>query len=175
MVDKPVDVEEGFGGDGSGSQPIAYFFGSLAVTDNAKLYRKFSSRLAFAVNSRLASMNDAKKSGAIICAPSDLTEHQIRELLEVYRVNLVLVVGNERLHSTLSKTIQPPQDYILLKVPKSGGVVSKEPSWRRATQQAAINRYFYGRRQEFSPFSSTLSFDEINIRKLGEGTALHSN
>lgn len=171
VMERVIDVEEGVGGDGGTSQPIAYFYGSTSSADNVRLYRKMLSRVAFAVNGRLASMDDVQKSGAIICCPGELSEEGILQVQDLFKVSLVLVVGNERLHSTVSKTMQQHRpSCTVLKLPKSGGVVSKDAAWRRAQMQAQFQRYFYGAKGEYSPFSITLNFDEVQIRRLGEGS-----
>lgn len=171
VMGRLIDVEEGVGGDGGGGgQPIAYFYGSLMPADNARLYRRMLGRLAFAANGRLAAMDDPQKSGAIICCPAEMNEDLMREVQELFKASLILVVGNERLHSTLGKTMQQHQpSCTVLKLPKSGGVVSKDAAWRRAQLQSHFHRYFYGAKGEYSPFSTTLGFDEVQIRRLGEG------
>jgi polyribonucleotide 5'-hydroxyl-kinase len=163
VLERVIDVEDGIGE----GQPCAYFYGSTAPADNSKLYRKMTNRLAFAVNGRLASMSDQSKSGAIICTGADCEEY-IAEIQELFRASLVLVVGNERLHSTVSKTLSAIPNCTVLKLPKSGGVVSKDNNYRRGRLQAAFHRYFYGPKSEYSPFSIVLTFDEVRIRRLGE-------
>lgn len=157
-------MEEGFGE----FQPCMYFYGSTQITDNPKLYRRLLSRLAFAVNGRLATMDDPLRSGAIICTGAD-SEEYIAEIQEQFKVNLVLVVGNERLHSSVSKHLKERPNCTVLKLPKSGGVVQKDATFRRNLMQYQFQRYFYGSKQEYSPFSIIIPSDDLQIRRLGEG------
>lgn len=117
VLDRVIDVEDAV----IEGQPCSYFFGHPSPADNPKLYRKMLGRLAFAANGRLASMDDALKVGAIICTAGE-GEEFIGEIQEQYRARLVLVVGNERLHSTVSKHLQGQSGCTVLKLPKSGGV-----------------------------------------------------
>lgn len=165
VLDKLIDLEESILVDSA--QSCLYYFGALNPSDNSKLYRRLVSRLSFSVNARLASMNDPVKSGAIVCAPA-AAEEFISELQEQFKAKLVLVVGNERLHSTISKSLKG-RDCTVLKLSKSGGVVQKDPAFRTSQSQWHFHRYFYGPRQEYSPFTIILPFDEVHIRRLGEG------
>lgn len=171
LLERPMDVEDGMGvgGDGS-SQPCLYYYGSTLPTDNIKLYRRLMARLAMSVNGRLAALNDEGKSGAIICCPAE-GQDLVEEIQQLFKASLILVVGNERLYSTVSKALAgregPP--CTVLRLPKSGGVVSKDRAYRRDRMQASFQRYFYGSRGEYSPFSIILAFDEVQVRRLGEG------
>lgn len=164
-VDRTLPIEE----ESREVQPNCYFYGSLAPADHPKYYRKVTARLAYAVNGRLAAANDAKKSGAIITAPGDVDEEGVGELVSLFRVSLVLVVGNERLYVTVAKALANHHPAVtVIKLPKSGGVVVKDAGWRREHLQHAFHRYYYGPNQEFSPFTLLLSFDEVQIRRVGE-------
>jgi len=167
LLDRLIDVEEGLQGLGE-SQPINYFYGNLNVADNMKLYKKVLGRLAYAVNGRLAvSAKEGGSGGAIICMPTE-GEELVGELQELFKAQLVLVIGNERLFVTVGKLLQDRPGCTVLKLPKSGGVVAKDTAWRRQRQQFAFKKYFYGAKREYSPFSLVLSFDEVFLRRLGE-------
>ena len=60
----------------------------------------------------------------------------------------------------------------MLKLPRSGGVVSKDSSFRRQNQSRAFKSYFYGPRMEFHPFSLTVSFPSIVIYRVADAAAL---
>lgn len=143
----------------------SYFYGHQLPSDNTKMYEKLMKRLSFAVNSRLAAASeDSTKSGAIIIAPADIGEH-LSTIRENFNVNLIIVIGNERLHSTIVKN-EP--SCTVLKVPLSGGYVQLEPSYRRDLAQKQFKSYFYGPSHEFTPFSLVLPFEELQLRRLGE-------
>lgn len=179
ILDKPVDVTgEPLMSEGT---PIIYFNGNASWHDPqgqpSKLFRRLATRLAFAVNGKLASLEENDKSGAIICMPPD-SEELVAEVRDLFKVNLVLVVGNERLYITVNKALtgsgenesnsDRQKTTTVLKLPKSGGVVAKDTAWRKLHQQSCFQRYFYGNKKEYSPFSLVLSFDDVDIRRLGE-------
>lgn len=161
-IDRVMDPEEGcsFGDAGR----CSYFYGHQLPSDNPKMYSKLMERLAFAVNSRLAASEDSNKSGAIIIAPASITEH-LGTIREAFRASLIIVIGNERLHSTIVKA-EPT--CTVLKVPLSGGYVQLDSSYRRSLAQHQFKAYFYGPRQEYTPFSQVLPFEDLQLRRLGE-------
>lgn len=167
-LEEVVDIENGFP---ETPGRISYFYGHQASTENSKLYRKLVGRLAFAANARLASMEDPFKSGALMIAPTEINEH-LQEIKELFKVSVILVIGNERLHSTIAKN---HPDVSVLKAPLSGGVVQLDSTFRRSLSQKQFRAYFYGPRHEFTPFSVVLHFDDVHIRRLGESAVAPSS
>lgn len=182
-VARPIDLEEGVSADG---QPdLAYFYGHTGTKDSAKTFKKLMARLAEAVLKRLDAMHRQRRfSGVFVVAPGDADEPLIEEIQRAFHANVVLVIGNERLHSSLQKRLSssaPPLSptagssaaCTVLKLPKSGGVVAKDAAYRRFCQQRQFKTYFYGARGEFSPFSITLAVSSIRIYRFGHGTRSH--
>ena len=80
--------------------------------------------------------------------------------IDAFHINVVLVLGHDRLYSMLgthikkafkneeeivsvpspSKRVRPK----LIKLPRSGGVSERDPSFRRSSRSRCIRRYFYG-------------------------------
>jgi polyribonucleotide 5'-hydroxyl-kinase len=163
-IDKTVDIEDGF----PEGQVCSYYFGHRNASDNSKMYQKLLGRLAFAVNGRLASMNDERKSGAIIVAPSEV-EPFLSSIQDLFQVNVIFVIGSERLHSTIVKSFgNVSMDLSVLKLSLSGGFVKLDSAFRKAEFQRQVRSYFYGRRDEYTPFSNTRSYDSIKMYRLGE-------
>jgi polyribonucleotide 5'-hydroxyl-kinase len=167
-LDKVVDIEEGFP---ESPGRISYFYGHQQPLDNLKLYKKCMSRIAFAVNSRLASMDDPLKSGAIVIAPSG-TDELLEEIKNAFNISIIVVIGNERLHSTIAKKIA---GVTVLKAPLSGGYVELDSSFRKAHIQQLFRAYFNGNRGEFTPFSMVIPFDDLQLRRLGESVLAPSS
>jgi polyribonucleotide 5'-hydroxyl-kinase len=85
-------------------------------------------------------------------------------------VDILAVVGNERLHSELLKKLQPTYTNLnILKLPKSGGVVLKDAAFRRLQMMKCIKSYFYGPQMEYSAFPVIIPFNDLHIRRIGEG------
>jgi len=125
--------------------------------------------------------------------------------ISALRITVILVMGHDRLYSMLTNRF-PEQQQVqqskreqrkklpkVIKLPRSGGVVSRDSSFRRTSRSQSIKRYFYGipdltpnigtvtsnNTSEFTilstsalvnPFGPTLlqlPFSELKIYKLG--------
>jgi polyribonucleotide 5'-hydroxyl-kinase len=64
----------------------------------------------------------------------------------------------------------------ILKLNKSGGVVSLDKSTRRQMQLQRVKEYFYGSfGNDLTPFSQTVSFSDIVVRRVVEGSLAPSS
>ncbi|CAI5503783.1 unnamed protein product [Closterium sp. Naga37s-1] len=103
--------------------------------------------------------------------------------IDALRANVVLVLGQERLYSMLSehyrsKAAAAAADGIpaghaaaveVVKLVRSGGAVSRASKFRQRLRQAVIKAYFYGPERQFSPHSSTSSWSEYTVLRVGGG------
>lgn len=178
--DRPLNVDESWHSLPR-SQLISFFYGSTVISDNPKVYRRLCERLGSVVKDRCAFAN---ASVVYIISPTEMSNESaatmtpatlnlLSDLKTFFEVDVVVVIGNERLHVTVNKHLsemeRPP---VVLKIPKSGGVVSKDASFRRALQSRQFRSFFYGPNQEFHPFSLTLQASNVTIYRVGDTTAL---
>ena len=178
--DRPLDVEEAWHSQPQ-AQIISLFYGSTVVADNSKVYGRLCEKMGDIVNKRSTSL----ASVVYVIAPSEVgneatatnqtTKSLLISLQKYFNIDHILVIGNERLHVTVSKHISDDSssdEVKVLKLPRSGGVVSKDSSFRRQNQSRAFKSYFYGPRMEFHPFSLTVSFPSIVIYRVADAAAL---
>ena len=57
----------------------------------------------------------------------------------------------------------------VVKLPKSGGVVTRSPATRKAARVQRVRDYFYGSTGDLMPHVVELTFDEASIFKVGGG------
>lgn len=167
--DRPVEVHESWSQLPDG-QLVSFFYGSQAVADNPKFYRKLAERLGELVYSRPA-------NAVFAVAPPELSSGEqggdlLTDLQKYFRFNVILVVGNERLFVTVSKQFTELGSVRVFKLPKSGGIVDKDAAFRRALQHAQFRSYFYGSQQEFHPFSLSLQAENVTIFRVGDASSL---
>jgi len=96
----------------------------------------------------------------------DLLLHTIKAL----KINVVLVLGQDRLYSMLKTSVSKmiveggndgadatasSKEIKVIKVPRSGGVVSRDAAFLRQTKSRTIKRYFYGDTVEQSATSKS--------------------
>ncbi|KAI5285718.1 Cleavage polyadenylation factor subunit clp1 [Ascosphaera aggregata] len=166
-----IDIEEGWGSSPiSGPSPVpvklplVYFYALRNPLDSdGALYKPLVSRLAIAVASRLDEDADAKAAGVIIDTPGVITSGKeastdiIHHIISEFAITTILVLGSERLYSTIHRTynMKPisgsrqtlsSEDRIsVIKLTKSGGCVDRDENFMRPIREAQIRSYFFGR------------------------------
>lgn len=122
--------------------------GSTAVAGNA--------------NPQENQLMDAKSSGLIVngCGwIEDMGYELMTHTIQALQINVVLVMGHDRLYSMLStnynrlKELKQKGDVSInentatprvIKLPRSGGIVSRESTFRRVSRNLSMKQYFYG-------------------------------
>ncbi|KAI5297806.1 hypothetical protein KEM56_004529, partial [Ascosphaera pollenicola] len=166
-----IDVEEGWGTSPiSGPSPVpvklplVYFYGLRRPLDSdGSLYKPIVTRLGVAVASRLAEDADAKAAGVIIDTPGiigsgkEASNEMIQHIISEFAVTTILVMGSERLYSTMHRTynMKPvaasrqansAEDKIsVIKLTKSGGCVDRDENFMKPIREGQIRSYFFGR------------------------------
>lgn len=87
-------------------------------------------------------------------------------------VNIILVLGSERLHSEMNRRFSQSSsgDVTVVKLDKSGGCVDRDDAFMRNSQEASIREYFFGdQKRTLSPHTQSIGFDEAVIYKIQEG------
>ena len=176
--ERPLDVEDSWHSQPQ-AQIISLFYGSTALMDNLKVYRRLCDRMGEIVRKRTE--DDTKASLVYVIAPNEVSNETITtstsaqslliSLQKSFEIDLILVIGNERLHITVSKNFIN-ENVKVLKIPKAGGVVTKDSAYRRGLQAKSFKSYFYGPRNEFHPFSLTIPMDSVIIYRVADAAAL---
>ncbi|EEH06620.1 pre-mRNA cleavage complex II protein Clp1 [Histoplasma capsulatum G186AR] len=195
-----IDVEEGWGSSPmSGPSPIpvklplVYFYGLPSPLDaEGQVYKPIVSRLALAVAGRLAGDKDARESGCIIDTPGVLSqgkgEDLIHHIVTEFSVTTILVLGSERLYSSMVKqydnkpistsssttiatvatgaTPSSLDRISVVKVTKSGGCVDRDASFMKSVRDSQIRSYFFG-----NPIPSTAS-SALSLSATSSGTTI---
>ncbi|KAI8618295.1 protein CLP1 [Chytriomyces sp. MP71] len=182
VFSRVVDVEEGMGGTlvSTGTSPIVFYYGYGEPLERPKLYSKLVDRLAQVVEAK--TQNDAKvrSAGVIVNTPAQFSESAgyglLTQAVTAFNISIVLVLGHERLYSDLTRQFQGSKEVTVLKLAKSGGVVSRDKAFRRAVEGARVREYFYGTpRFPLSPFSNTVKFDDLAVRRVGDNVTAPSS
>lgn len=112
---------------------------------------------------------DCKASGLIVngCGwIEDVGFELMIHAVAALRIDVILVMGHDRLYSMLQShfnKLKKQQEITMvvdntpkiIKLPRSGGVVSRDESFRRATRSLCIRRYFYGQPMRNTTATST--------------------
>jgi len=181
-----IDVEEGFGSSattapsmGSTTLPLVYYYGYADSGENLKLFKMLTSQLAKVVKARIDEDANARVSGLVIDTNglTDNTGYEIiQHCVELFYVNIIIVLGHERLYSDMDRLYNDNNDVTVLKLLKSGGVVDRDNAFRRQLQMRKIREYFYGTPKcELSPYSTIINFHDFSIYRVGVGSLAPSS
>ncbi|KAI8319692.1 putative cleavage/polyadenylation factor ia subunit clp1p [Martensiomyces pterosporus] len=177
-VTHTVDAEAGFMGYAVASSnappatPIVWQYGHENPADNPTLFSLLVDRLAESLRKRMGADRFAAASGLVAdtrgwSADAGKYYEIIENAIKKLDINVLLVVGSERMYSVLANKSQ--DGVTVVKLARSGGVVDREPAFRRQCNSRIIRQYFYGTTAEpFSSFSAIASFQEIGILRIGE-------
>ncbi|KAI1002617.1 mRNA cleavage and polyadenylation factor [Podosphaera aphanis] len=181
-----LDVEQGWGSSPTSTSspipvklPLCYFYGLGNPEDNAKVYKPVLTRLALATMSRIADDKEIKHSGIIIDTPGVISQGKggydlISHIVSEFSVNVILVLGSERLHSEMQRRFSSYKlstggSITLVKVDKSGGCVDRDEEYLQQTREASIKEYFFGGLNgTLSPHTQQINFEDITIYRIKE-------
>uniref|UniRef100_A0A7S1EUV0 Protein CLP1 homolog n=1 Tax=Timspurckia oligopyrenoides TaxID=708627 RepID=A0A7S1EUV0_9RHOD len=154
-----IDAEDGILCD----RPLTMYLGHSELNLSSKsvhieLLKHFVTTLAASVNALFKNHHSQLSySGFIANAPPitlekgyELALHMVKEL----EIDVVFVIGAERLHAQLQRDV--PSGVSCVQLPKSGGVVTLDDTFRHKLTSSRIRKYFYGARSELSPYTSVL-------------------
>ncbi|KAI8372301.1 Pre-mRNA cleavage complex II protein Clp1-domain-containing protein [Choanephora cucurbitarum] len=177
-INNIIDVEEGFGSSattaasmGSSTMPLAYYYGFEHPDENVKLYKMVTSQLSEAIKQRMTIDEECRTSGFIVDTAGLIDQvgyDIIQHVIEDFEINVLVVLGHERLYSDMSKILQG-KPVAVVKLAKSGGVVERDRQFKTRLQRAKIHEYFYGTPKcELSPYSMLVNYDDIKIWRVGD-------
>ncbi|KAI9649677.1 Cleavage polyadenylation factor subunit clp1 [Ciborinia camelliae] len=187
-----VDVEEGWGSSPISGPcpvpvklPLCYYYGLPSPEDNAKLYKPVVTRLALAATSRLQDDGKCRETGMIIDTPGVISQGKggydlISHIVAEFSVNIILVLGSERLHSDMIRRFSTHKTdsgevINIVKLDKSGGCVDRDDAFMQQMRDATIKEYFFGdTKRTLSPHTQVVNFDELSIFKISDAHAIHN-
>lgn len=87
------------------------------------------------------------------------------------QADIILVVGQERLYNRLLEDVKKSgnRDATLIRLPKSGGVVTRSREIRQVARANRVRDYFYGLTRDLMPHSETSPISDLTILRIGSG------
>ena len=133
--------------------PLVLWHGSSTAV-SPDLFRAQVSALGRKVDKRLETDDWARSSGILVNTNGWIQDEGYELLLHAVsalRINVVLVLGHDRLYSMMKSALGKSTDKTavkVIKVPRSGGVVSRGKDFIRQHRSRSVKRYFYGDKVE---------------------------
>ena len=182
------------------AHPMVMWQGASAKTNwwNADLLEVQLDRLGSTVQARFKMDELARASGLIVNTSGSMIQDNksddssksgfqlLLHAAQALEISVILVLGHDRLYSMLRTHYQnepetarmaPPK---VLKLPRSGGAVSRSDEFLRQTKSRSIKKYFYGdtieapdgtegetkKVPQLTPFLLQINVSEVQIYKL---------
>ena len=173
-LSRPLDIE----GNTEDLCPLSYWLGHTSAAEHLTHLKVLVSALVQGVRARHDADRESRAGGMIINTNGwvdglgyELLLQQANEL----RADVLIVLGDARLHSQLlghanSSPIRPS----VVKVVKSGGVITRSPQARSRAQKERIDEYMYGPTRELFPHAVILDFSAISVFSIDVMTFAHS-
>jgi polyribonucleotide 5'-hydroxyl-kinase len=176
LVEDVANIEIG---SFSQENALSFFYGHASPSENIEHYKLVVERMAAVLESFLDSKTNstAAASGLFVNTMGWIDGDGYNLLLhaiEKFNIDVVLVVGHDRLYSQLSTSCRSRQTAAgqqvqVVKLPKSGGVVTRDSSYRKTSREKSIHAYFYGLKRELSPFSRSVQISQLQVYRVGGG------
>ncbi|OVA09076.1 Pre-mRNA cleavage complex II Clp1 [Macleaya cordata] len=167
-IEMPIDQVEGIPLE----MPLVYYFGHATPSANAELYKILVKELARTLERQFAGNVESRAAGMVINTMGWI-EGVVYELLlhaiDTFNANVVLVIGQDKLCSMLKDVLKNKPNVDVVKLQKSGGVVSRNAKVRQKARSFRIREYFYGPANDLSPHSNVASFSDLFIYRIGGG------
>lgn len=173
-----VDVSQGWGSSPitGPSQiptklPLVYQYGLEDPDAKPDNFKAIVRRLALSVNNRLEDDSNAKSTGCIIDTAGSMSNGRenygiIQHIVSEFQVNVLIILGSERLYSDMFRRFSKP-GVSILKLDKSGGCVDRDVTYLQQARDTQVKEYFFGSPQSMlSPHSQQISFDEVLIYRV---------
>ncbi|CEO97024.1 unnamed protein product (mitochondrion) [Plasmodiophora brassicae] len=161
----PFDVEKGL----THRVPVVFFYGHVSPVENVDHYKTCVQQLGAAVDKRFGVHEDERRSGFVVstCGWTDGEGYKmIIEVAKLLRISHIVVIGQDRLRAQLGNEPELA-GVVVVKVPKSGGVIARDPSTRRLQMHKRVRQYFYGVSGDLCPHTSVLRYNAVGVYQVG--------
>ncbi|KAK1359535.1 hypothetical protein POM88_044009 [Heracleum sosnowskyi] len=167
-IEMPIDPVEGIPLE----MPLVYFYGHPTPSANADLYKVLVKELANILERQFAGNTESRAAGMVINTMGwvdGLGYELLLHAIDTFNATVVLVLGQEKLCSLLKDVLKSKPNVDVVKLQKSGGVVSRNAKVRQKARGHRIREYFYGLTNDLSPHSNVASFSDLTVFRVGGG------
>ncbi|KAJ7343155.1 Pre-mRNA cleavage complex II protein Clp1-domain-containing protein [Mycena albidolilacea] len=181
--------------------PLAYWYGHAETKRNPLLIERIIRNLGENINDKYQVDLQGRTAGLIVDTPSsfasgsgnsDERQRLIKACVDAFKINVILVVGHEKLNVEMQRTYA--RQLTVVKIPKSGGVVELDHLYRERVHNYQLHSYFYGQiipppagissallggetlsDLVLSPSSTVINFGDLSIFRIGAETMAPSS
>ncbi|KAJ4700906.1 Protein CLP1-like [Melia azedarach] len=167
-IELPIDPVEGIPLE----MPLVYFFGHATPSNNIELYKVLVKELAQMLERQFTGNVESRAAGMVINTMGwieGVGYELLLHAIDTFNANVVLVIGQEKLFSMLRDVLKNKPNVDVVKLQKSGGVVSRNSKVRQKTRSFRIREYFYGLTNDLSPHANVANISDLHVYRIGGG------
>uniref|UniRef100_A0A0D6R4E5 Protein CLP1 homolog n=1 Tax=Araucaria cunninghamii TaxID=56994 RepID=A0A0D6R4E5_ARACU len=167
-IEMPIDPVEGIPLE----MPIVYFYGHNQPGVNPGLYKVLVKELARTLDLQFSGNAESRAAGMVINTMGwveGLGYELLLHAIDTFNADVVLVLGQEKLYSMLKDMLKGKTNIDIVKLHRSGGVVSRNAKYRSRMRVCRTREYFYGITNDLSPHASVANFNDLLIYRIGGG------
>ncbi|KAK6802679.1 hypothetical protein RDI58_000462 [Solanum bulbocastanum] len=193
-IELPIDPVEGIPLE----MPMVYFFGHVTPSANIDHYKVLVKELAQTLEMQFSGNAESRASGMVINTMGwieGVGYELLLHAIDTFNATVILVLGQEKLCSMLKDVLKNRPNVDVVKLQKSGGVVSRNAKVRQKARGYRIRgvwysyfsaypcnakrtfflslllpqEYFYGPSNDLSPHSNVVNFSDLFIYRIGGG------
>jgi polyribonucleotide 5'-hydroxyl-kinase len=167
-IEMPIDPTEGIPLE----MPLVYYYGHPTPSVNADLYKVLVKELAKTLEKQFAGNAESRAAGMVINTMGwieGVGYELLKDAIQTFNATVVLVLGQEKLCSMLKDILKDKPNVDVVKLQRSGGVVSRNLKFRQKSRSVRIREYFYGPSNDLSPHSNIANFNELCVYRVGGG------
>ncbi|KAK4736783.1 hypothetical protein R3W88_000480 [Solanum pinnatisectum] len=167
-IELPIDPVEGIPLE----MPMVYFFGHVTPSANIDHYKVLVKELARTLETQFSGNAESRASGMVINTMGwieGVGYELLLHAIDTFNATVILVLGQEKLCSMLKDVLKNRPNVDVVKLQKSGGVVSRNAKVRQKARSYRIREYFYGPSNDLSPHSNVVNFSDLFIYRIGGG------
>ncbi|GAB2237520.1 hypothetical protein Droror1_Dr00015422 [Drosera rotundifolia] len=167
-IELPIDPVEGIPLE----MPLVYYYGHATPSVNVDLYKVIVKELAQTLEKQFAGNTESRAAGMVINTMGwvEGTGYELLlHAIDAFNADVILVLGQEKLWSMLKEVHKSKPRVDVVKLQKSGGVVSRNAKYRQKSRGYRIREYFYGISNDLSPHSNVANFSDLSVYKIGGG------
>ncbi|KFK37881.1 hypothetical protein AALP_AA3G041400 [Arabis alpina] len=167
-IEMPLDTVEGFPLD----MALVYYYGHATPSNNVELYKALVNELAQVLDRQFVGNPESRAAGMVINTMGwidGVGYELLLQAIDTFNASVVLVLGQEKLFSMLKDVLKSKSNVDVVKLHKSGGVVSRTGKVRQRARSYRFQEYFYGLSKELSPYANTMGFYDLQVFRIGGG------
>lgn len=167
-IEMPIDPVDGIPLE----MPLVYFYGHTTPSVNVELYKVLVKELARTLERQFSGNAESRAAGMVINTMGwieGVGYELILHAIDTFNANVVLVSGQEKLCSMLKDVLKNKPNVDVVKLQKSGGVVSRGAKFRQKARSYRIREYFYGLSNDLAPYSNVSNFTDLFVYRIGGG------